>query len=365
VCLAVIFSASALSSARADEYRYPRVYSPTGRPYGPSVAEYQYQRQYGQPWHGQGGLVSSVGPRGFNITVYPSYPRYGWYGNYGYGCVDSGYGYMPGYGYGYVPRWYVGNYYTPPVYADPSDDWSPNSFSRSTRSAPRWGESPPAAPPYKPQISSAELQESSARRLNHGDLWFRQLDYENAHKSYVAAVQMTPDVAKPHFRLGLVLTALGRYPDAIAEFKAGLAIDASWPATGEPLDELFGMHNLAEKSMIENRVADFLRRDMRNPDRLFLMGVLLHFDRNEQAGIFFETAHQFAGGGQHLEVFLRPTQPEDDASPVPDSILARPGTVPALIAASGPRPVKMLHRLCLRPGNVGPVPSVPESQSPW
>ena len=28
---------------------YPRVYGPTGRLYGPTQAEYQYQRQYGRP----------------------------------------------------------------------------------------------------------------------------------------------------------------------------------------------------------------------------------------------------------------------------------------------------------------------------
>src|SRR6185369_5686888 len=40
---------------------YPQVYGPTGHLYGPTQANYQYERQYGHPWHGQGGIPYSSG----------------------------------------------------------------------------------------------------------------------------------------------------------------------------------------------------------------------------------------------------------------------------------------------------------------
>ena len=47
-----------VATAQADppgSFRYPRVYGYTGRPYGPTQAHYQYQRQYGRAWDGYGG----------------------------------------------------------------------------------------------------------------------------------------------------------------------------------------------------------------------------------------------------------------------------------------------------------------------
>src|SRR5688572_6212800 len=40
------------SNALLAQDAYPRVYGPTGRPYGPTQAHYQYERQYGRPWYG-------------------------------------------------------------------------------------------------------------------------------------------------------------------------------------------------------------------------------------------------------------------------------------------------------------------------
>src|SRR3972149_5357641 len=112
VCLAVVFSAAFHSEAVAQLYRYPRVYSPTGSIYGPSLAHYMYQRQYGQPWHGLGGYYSSRSPDDYNIRLYsPALDLY-WLGAFRDGCTGSGFGYG-------FPR-YIGNYYTPPVYVYPS-----------------------------------------------------------------------------------------------------------------------------------------------------------------------------------------------------------------------------------------------------
>ncbi len=352
--LAVTFSGGALFG---QGYSYPRLMTPGGRYYGPTVAADVYQREYGQPWHGLGGLESPVSPQNYNIYLYPTFGAYGWYGNYGYGCAHGSYG-------GYVPPWYVGNYYTPPVWLPP--DFSGGVSELSTfeaGNAPARSNFALALPaPYTPQFTSEELQAATLRRLSHGDLWLKKLDYENACQSYAAAESMSPDAALPHFRLGMVLTALGRYPDAVAQIKKGLAIDSAWPANGEPLDQLFGPANALEKSDIKHRVADWVQRDIRDPDRLFLMGVLLHFDRHNQAGVFFETAMKLAGKGAHLEAFLRPPAPGGVSAPDFGFAAAAPPRLDNGIPAP-PKPASPQEKNLGNAPFVPPLP-VPENRVP-
>ena len=73
---------------------YPRVYGATGHLYGPTQAYYQYQRQYGHPWNGHGGITApaTVGT-GYQYTN--GYPlgqlSYG-YLAYQTAAVSAGYG---------------------------------------------------------------------------------------------------------------------------------------------------------------------------------------------------------------------------------------------------------------------------------
>lgn len=321
VAILIVVSACA-APAFADPpgatHRYPRVYGPTGRPYGPSQAEYQYERQYGRPWHGYGGNVSAIGPEGYHYTFRPAFRSpfvgYGWYGNFGFGCV------RPSPYYGYPFPGYIGTYYAPPIVVGPGPWYSVNSsVNRALADGPRadeerWG--PPPIPRVNadgtPAVipSSLEAQARSVRKQDHGDMWLRKLDYANAQLNYRGAVEAAPERAEPRFRLGIVLAALGRFPEAVAQLKRGLELDPTWPTTGPSLDELFGEEHAVEKATVQHRVADWVRENMRDPDRHFLMGVLLHFDHHDQAPVFFETALRLAGRGDHLLAFLRPAANE-------------------------------------------------------
>lgn len=328
--------ATSASVASAD--RYPRVYGPTGRPYGPTVAGYQYQRQYGQQWHGYRG---GVAPPGYGNFTFSAGPRFGF--SFGYGpWYPYGYGYDPWYGGGYYPP-FVGNFYTPPVYANPPLYYS---YPRSTISAPnpydnsviqeglrenaeRWDQPlrvPPVARTERSQTpSSPEAIIRSQRKQEYGDNWLKKIDYTNALSNYRAAVLITPDRAEPKFRLGFVLTALGQYPEAVEQFKRGLEIDPTWPSSGMSIDQLIGPEQAIEKSVIQNRLAEWVRQDVRDPNRLFLMGVILHLDRHDQARLFFETAFRLAGQGDHLAAFLQPVPPVANDAKVPDANPQAPG----------------------------------------
>jgi tetratricopeptide (TPR) repeat protein len=303
--------------------RYPRVYSPTGRPYGPTVAGYQYQRQYGQPWHGYRGGYAPPGYGSVNVRVSP-FPGFA-------------FGFGPGYGYGYggYPP-YVGNYYLPAVPAEPVPYYGPNYYSPNyyqnpydnpviqdglRENADRWGQPVQPAPlvkaPREVAPSSPEAVARSVRKQEFGDTWLKKIDYVNAMTNYRSAVLIAPERAEPKFRLAFVLAAMGQHAEAVEEFKRGLEIDPSWPSNSPTFEQLIGPENLLEKSNIQHRAAEWVRRDVRDPNRLFLMGVLLHFDRNAQANVFFETAYRLAGQGDHLVAFLRPVAADGRAAAQP------------------------------------------------
>jgi hypothetical protein len=172
--------------------------------------------------------------------------------------------------------------------------------------------------------------------------------------------------------------------------KQGLDLDPHWPAHGERLEGVFGDDNrLAILSLIE-RVTGWVREDIRDPDRLFLIGVLLHFNGDQRASQFFEAAYRLAGSGDHLLAFLRPADVKDDAvgprggqdapngaqsppAPIepPLSLDAIPGAAlnpngvnaPAPARTSPPTPPlpNQVVPFFSRPGNPAPAPRFPQN----
>lgn len=327
----------ASEAAAQRTIRYPRVYGATGRPYGPTQAHYQYQRQYGRPWHGYGGLTATVG-NGFSLQY--SSPGFGHhsYSPYGYGtsfyagpvyggAVYGGAVGVPGY-YNYGPLYsYIPM--APTVLQGHPQFIGPNPFNNSVlnearlENEKRWGKELHIEPEVKTverpiKKSTAAAQLKSLRAQSQGDEWFRKGNYLQAYSRYKKAVSEADDRATAHFRLAYCLVAMGRYDRAVSEMKRGLRIDPTWPVTGDGLAVLFGADNQLAKSTTVSQVTAWVREDVRDPDRLFLIGVLLHFDDDDRAGKFFETALRLSGSGDHLVAFLKqPEQPAEPPKPQP------------------------------------------------
>ncbi|HCO23195.1 MAG: hypothetical protein CME31_10460 [Gimesia sp.] len=155
--------------------------------------------------------------------------------------------------------------------------------------------------------STRHARELSLRNQVKGDEYFKKLDYRRAYERYKLAASLTKDLATPHFRKGFSLVALGQYDRAAFEFKQGLELDPTWPSTGESLNELFGAeHAIARDSMV-HQVAEWVKKDIRDPERLFVFGVVLHFNgQTEEAHDVIETAARLAGRGDHFLAFLNP-----------------------------------------------------------
>jgi hypothetical protein len=105
--------------------------------------------------------------------------------------------------------------------------------------------------------------------------------------------------------MALALAATTNYASSVEEIKRARRIDPSWPQTGPKLDELFGADNILSQNAVLHKTAAWVREDIRDPDRLFLMGVLLHFSGDpDKSRTFFEAASALAPFPIYAQAFL-------------------------------------------------------------
>lgn len=352
--------ASLLAVNPADaQVRFPRVYGATGHLYGPTQAHYQYYRQYGRPWHGYGGYTAYGVPA--TSVVVGGYPAWGGYAAPYYFATPVVVSplapvfsfYSPGVIGGYGMYGMPGYYWPYPNYAAVQPKLAPTEplpqplAEAWKENLDRWGpELPPAKPdpitlPVPPSSNEAKLK--SLRAIQDGDDDLQRQQWIAAYSDYKRAVQAAPDNAQAYFRQGLAMTAVQHYDTAVFSFKRALALDPTLPQTGSDLETIFGPDSIIARNSILLKAADYVKADIRSPDRLFLFGVLLHFSHDARAAEVFEAGYRLAGKGQHFLAFLKPeTKTAQPAAPAtdPKTPPLPPAPLPALPdAAAGDGPV--------------------------
>jgi tetratricopeptide (TPR) repeat protein len=134
--------------------------------------------------------------------------------------------------------------------------------------------------------------------IGYGDAHFENQRYAEAYQRYRKAVQVAPRLAAAHFRQGFACTATGRYELAAQAFRRGLEFEPDWPSSDFRVDEIYGPNRLAKTSHL-NALAQAASNDPHNGDLLFLVGVRLYFDdQQERAKKFFQRAADLGVGIQ-------------------------------------------------------------------
>lgn len=164
--------------------------------------------------------------------------------------------------------------------------------------------------------SSRAGRERSKQFQAEGDRWLREGQNVKAYLKYLEAQREAEDRGEVYFRQAFVLVAMGRYSHAVSKLKRGLQIDPKAAQGGQSLDQIYGVANVDHKVDYLQRVADWANADVRDPDRLFLMGVLLHFDDDARSGEFINAAWKIAGKGQHIQAFVRAPDSRPNARPI-------------------------------------------------
>jgi tetratricopeptide (TPR) repeat protein len=362
-----VISFISLSAGAAEAQHLP--------PYHPPGAEGQ-RREEQRSSYGTGGSRFYGGPPRDGIS-YPGYWTYNRFSNLGFGGLNWYYGPLGGYtpyittpyanaSFGY-PNF--GPYYSyvplAPVIRQSRPWQDPVDPGLQGNGAPQNGAGNPAVgarqppPPQPPQANvkifakpvSGEALRRSLRYQAQGDEWFAKQNYLQAFGHYKQAVSATPTRSEPRFRMALALAATRNYSQAVDEIQRAMRINPNWPRDGVPLDELFGADNVLSKNAVLHKLASWVGEDIRDPDRLFLMGVLLHFNGDvDKSRVFFEAAYEFSSNRAYAQAFLeaegdqRAQRPAEDPRPGPidegDPAPAGPAIpeLPAKQAPEEPRP---------------------------
>ena len=240
-------------------------------------------------------------------------------------------------GYGFTPYWpqpVQVAYYSPSVsFAVPSVVAPGKSFATPSKPAAR--------------LKSLELQAKGDQRL-------RQQKWAEARAAYADAVTAAPDRAEAHFRLGLCYVAIQQFDSAIAKFKLALRLDPTIPKTGKKLEELLGPASQIVRNSIISKLSDWVGEDIHSSDRLFLLGVVLHFNGDPRAREAFQVAMQMSHSADvgHIALFLNPQT--DQPIPNPDGI---PQLKPQPFAPLNPQPdIDFRFPKSPMPIPAGPVP---------
>lgn len=220
-------------------------------------------------------------------------------------------GYVPAYRYFYygfgVPYYYDFGPYGYPYY--------PPYYAAFPQPLPRLDPPPAAAEPEPPKenlrATNARSRELAWRFIGFGDAQFARGEFAEANNRYRKAAQTGPQVADTWFRQGFAMTAIGRYDLAMRSIIRGLAIDPNWASSRFDLEELFAHDAVAKQSHLDALVQAAAAEPL-NADLLFLVGVHLHFDgQQDLSQDYFQRAERIAGdNASHLWKFLK--KPEEE-----------------------------------------------------
>ena len=283
------------------------------------VVEYQYQLHYPRPWQGYpgpglslGGTLPEQGGDGISSLYGLPFPwplGYGVYRNPPHFTRHSA----------VQPMWSE----APPMLLPPpiptiDSPWdaaqsrSHQRVRAAGHASHRPSRSPnpatvsPVAEIIAAPVSSPESRQLSLEQQAAGDAKLQAGHRPQACLNYRNAVDAEEERAVAHLRLGFAHTALQRFPMAVREFKRALSLDPA-AASGDRLAMLFGPDSDVARKSIQRRISVWVREDLQDADRLFLLGIWLHFDDDARAPAILEAALRFTDQDQHIVALLTPT----------------------------------------------------------
>lgn len=278
-----------------------------------------------------------------------------------------------GYPITYGATLYPGYYWPYPVRASdmPGSPMQPPANALPAQRSP-WANlpAPKANPAARPvTVSTPAARAKALDYIAEGDQHVRTQKWQLAYASYRQAVHFADDLPEAHLRYGIVFAVLNRYERAEMEFRRAVYIDPSLPTSSFTLETLFGPDSQLWRASVLARLADWVEQDVADPRRLFVLGVMLHFNQDARAQDLFSAAARMTKNAAHVTAFLTktpiqskdaPPQPGLDLGvrlpPAPVPAAPQPEAAPALPPAPEPA----------RPGlNVNPVfPALPKKTVP-
>ncbi len=296
------------------------------------TAESQSYEPRGRTFSQGGGWRHA--PREHHVQVrVPSWYGYPDYGYGGYGFVMGGpglaigfgspgvfYGGYPGLTYGAIT--YPGAYLPYPV---PMSQMPGSPLQAPPEALPAqqnpWNNDLPQRkidPVLRPVVTSPAASRLRALELQaEGDQNVRIQNWQRAYINYRQAVAVADDLPEAHLRYGIVMAEMNRFDQAANEFRRAVHVDPELPTSQFTLEKLFGPDSKLARGALISRTTAWAEENPSDPNRLFVLAVLLHFDGNSRAQELFSSIVQMTDGAQHAVVFLPRAQEDQPANPIP------------------------------------------------
>ncbi len=289
--------------------------------------------------------------------------EYRWYSSFP-NVVPRGYVYSPGYtavwGYPLTTGAIISpGYYWPapmPMSVMPGSPLSaPHDALPSQISPYEKFPGPKIDPAEKPVLlSSTSARLKSLKLQVNGDQYLRKQMWYHANVNYKQAVAAADDQAEAHLRYGISLAAMKRFDEALSQFKRAVFINPDLPRLNLTLETLFGPSSQVVRSSLLSAAADWLQADLGNADRIFVMGVLLHFNGDARAQELFSAALPISGHASYIAAFL----PEGKVKPPQPA--PQPGVKNGVQLPPAPVPIDAPPA----PGLIDEPPTLPKTPTP-
>jgi len=271
--------------------------------------EYQYQMYFNRPWMNFPGPGLSLGGALPAHTSDSFSSLYGlpFAGPLGQGVYNNS---TPMIGPAFAPTFFPGSwplYPRPLWYGQKSSDHrgSPKHLSQSN-------EAPQTERSVESQrtVLTSQTTEiatggmTSVQSIELGDESLARGDLMGAYARYRAATFISPQSGMAHLRLGIAAIGLQEYGVAIKECKQALTIE---PELGSIQHEWFNKQELlALRTEIRSTLTQWVKQDIKNADRLFLLGMTLYMNQDARGWELLQVAHKNSSENKHLAWVYRP-----------------------------------------------------------
>jgi hypothetical protein len=177
--------------------------------------------------------------------------------------------------------------------------------------------------PVKPSTPAARLR--SLEHQANGDEQLRKQLWAQAYMRYRSAIEAAGDRGEAQFRQGFTHTVMQHYAPAIREFKRGLYLDRDLPLNGIQLAMLFGPGSEALRTSVLHKVADWVKEDPKDADRLFLLGLLLHYEDDPRSRDVLKVAQRVSTDStDHIVALLAAQEQQPSPAGKPGLLLELP-----------------------------------------
>lgn len=201
------------------------------------------------------------------------------------------------------------------------------------------------------QFKASTPQDQQEARIwnERGDRLSAEGNFNEAANAYRRSVDIASDQSDSRLKLGVLLALLKRYREAGHEFRASLGIDPQIVERSPSLNLLVGEDRELSIHDLLQSAAQWAREDIRDPERLLVIGTLLLLNDNfQQAAVPLRSAERLSPRDPQISQLLlslnqrarqgrNPAPPESEiGGPTPAPIIP-PNSNPVAVSSDSPQ----------------------------